>query len=44
MRDKNGGDGQGPTTGELIVRGILVLVAAFISANIILVAHAPLGH
>jgi hypothetical protein len=37
------GDGQGPTTAALVLRGILLLIAAFITANIILIAHAPLG-
>jgi hypothetical protein len=43
MPEQNGRDGQGPTTAALVLRGILLLIAAFITASIIILAHAPLN-
>lgn len=35
---------QEPSTSELVVRGVLIIICAFIAANVILVLHQPMGH
>jgi hypothetical protein len=43
MPEQNGEGGPEPSEADLVLRGILLLVAAFITANIILIARAPQG-
>jgi hypothetical protein len=33
-----------PSVGTLVTRGCLIIVGAFIMANVILIAHMPVGH
>lgn len=39
-----GGSPSEPSLAWLIVKGLLMVLAAFFSANVILVLHTPAGH
>ena len=43
MPEQNGEEEPEPSVAALVLRGILMLIAAFISASIIILAYAPLG-
>jgi len=44
MPEQSDDDSPGPSLASLILRGVLIILAAFVSANVILVLHAPVGH